>query len=136
MTEEDIIADVIARNQAQGYFAGAYWIIDDAALPGGVTSEQNDLDNFFDSWVHDGTKVVVDMSRARGEQMNRIRTLRAAKLAAADIAINKAQDAGDGVAEAAERAKRQALRDLPQTFDLSGYATPETLKDAWPQELL
>ena len=30
---------------------------------------------------------------------------------------------------------KQALRDLPQTFDLSSPVTPDELKAAWPDEL-
>ena len=33
------------------------------------------------------------------------------------------------------QARLEALRDIPQTFDLNGFTTPETLKAAWPAEL-
>lgn len=28
----------------------AYWIVDDSELPGGVTTSENDFNNFFDAW--------------------------------------------------------------------------------------
>jgi hypothetical protein len=30
---------------------------------------------------------------------------------------------------------REALRDIPTTFGLDGYADPAALKSAWPSEL-
>ena len=79
--------------------------------------------------------MVVNIAKARTIHMDMIRVARAPELTKADHYVNRAQDDGDAVAEAAARARRRQLRDIPQTFDQSVYTTPETLKSAWPAEL-
>lgn len=87
---------------------------------------------FRGAWKPDLT---VDMPKAREIHMNRIRVARDEALIEADAEVKKAEDAGDATKLAAERAKRQTLRDIPQTFDLSGAKDPEELKALWPAEL-
>jgi hypothetical protein len=79
--------------------------------------------------------VYIDMPEARGIQMNRIRKVRNKALADSDVNVSRAEDKGDTVLGAQERVRRQVLRDIPQTFDLASYDTPEKLKLAWPVEL-
>lgn len=88
-------------------------------------------------------KPAVNMTRARGLHMKRIRAARDAELARIDNA-NKTKLArvGAGIGTPAERdavaqleAQKQVLRDIPQTFDLSTANTPNELKALWPVEL-
>ena len=91
---------------------------------------------FRKAWKLNGSNVEVDMPMAREIHMNEIRKLRTPKLEEADRAVQIAEHAGDNAKKATEAAKRQALRDIPQKFDLSVYATPEELKAAIPEELV
>jgi len=77
--------------------------------------------------------IKVNMAKARGIQMDRIREMRNKELAKKDIEYMKALEANDGSA-AAIATKKQELRDIPQTFDLT-TDTPEQLKDKWPDGL-
>ena len=73
------------------------------------------------------------MDKARGIQMNNIRVMRDKELAKKDIEYMKALEADDGSATAIATEK-QALRDIPQTFDLT-TDSPEELKEKWPEGL-
>ena len=77
--------------------------------------------------------IKVNMAKARGIQMDKIREMRNKELAKKDIEYMKALEANDGSA-AAIATKKQELRDIPQTFDLT-TDTPEQLKDKWPDGL-
>ncbi len=77
--------------------------------------------------------IVVNMSKARGIQMDRIREVRNKELAKKDVEYMKALEADDGSAKTIA-AEKQALRDIPQTFDLT-TDTPEQLKEKWPEGL-
>jgi len=88
---------------------------------------------FRDAWKTAAGKVDVDMPKARAIHMARIRRVRDKELAKLDVAWSRAIAKGVG-ADVVE-AKRQKLRDLPQTFDLTSSTTPEELKVMWPNEL-
>ena len=75
----------------------------------------------------------INMDKARGIHMDRIREVRNAELAKKDIEYMKALEADDGRA-ATVAAEKKALRDIPQTFDLT-TDTPEELKEKWPEGL-
>ena len=77
--------------------------------------------------------IKVNMPKARGIQMDKIRVMRDKELAKKDIEYMKALEANDGSAVAIAT-KKQELRDIPQTFDLT-TDTPEQLKDKWPEGL-
>ena len=47
----------------------------------------------------------------------------------------RAVEAEDTLEQARVAARKQTLRDIPQTFDLAKYRTPATLKAAWPTDL-
>ena len=78
--------------------------------------------------------IKINMEKARGIQMDKIREMRNKELAKKDIEYMKALEADDGSAKAIATEK-QALRDIPQTFDLT-TDTPEQLKEKWPEGLL
>ena len=69
-------------------------------------------------------------------QMNQIRIVRNAELAKEDTNMLKAIEAGDTDTQATINTKKQTLRDIPQTFDLTTENdTPTELKAKWPTEL-
>lgn len=82
-----------------------------------------------------GGRIFIDMERAREIHMDRIRRARDVELAKLDIDFMRAIEAGDLDEQAEIALHKQRLRDTPQTFDLSGYATPAELKEAWPVDL-
>jgi len=75
----------------------------------------------------------VNMPKARGIHMDNIRATRNNELAKKDIEYMKALEADDG-SSTAIATEKQALRDIPQTFDLT-TDTPEELKEKWPEGL-
>jgi hypothetical protein len=81
----------------------------------------------------DGTPIV-NMAKARGIHMDEIRRMRNAELAKLDVPFMRAMEAGDTDAQATIATKKQVLRDIPQTLDLT-TDTPEQLKALWPDEL-
>jgi len=80
----------------------------------------------------DGTPKI-NMAKARGIQMDKIREVRNKELAKKDVDFMKALEADDG-SHTAIAAEKQTLRDIPQTFDLT-TDTPEQLKELWPEGL-
>jgi len=90
---------------------------------------------FKGAWVKEGQSVVVDMPQAREIHMDDIRIVRNQELEKKDKEIYIAEDTGDQAHIDSLRAERQVLRDIPQTFDLSGATTPEELYALWPSEL-
>jgi len=77
--------------------------------------------------------IVVNMEKAKVIQMDKIREMRNKELAKKDIEYMKALEADDG-SHTAVAAEKQALRDIPQTFDLT-TDTAEELKAKWPEGL-
>ena len=77
--------------------------------------------------------IKINLEKARGIQMDRIREMRDKELAKKDVEYMKALEADDGSAKTIA-AEKQALRDIPQTFDLT-TDTPEQLKEKWPEGL-
>lgn len=89
---------------------------------------------FRAAWRHNGG-IVVDMPAARDIHMGRIREKRNAKLARLDVETVQAVGKGDNAKRDLVESQKQTLRDLPQTFDLSGATTPDELAALWPAEL-
>jgi hypothetical protein len=119
----------IARKQADG------------GIPAGV--ELRILDNsefptdrtFRDAWEDLGIgSVQVNLPKARGIHMDKIRLVRNNELANLDVPFMKALEDGDTDTQATIKIKKQELRDIPQTFDLT-TDTPEELKNKWPDSL-
>ena len=83
----------------------------------------------------DGTPKV-NMTKARAVHMDKIRVVRNAELVKEDLNMLKALEAGDSSAQGTVNTKKQTLRDLPATFDITtDVDTPVKLKDKWPSEL-
>jgi len=80
--------------------------------------------------------VIVNMTKARAIHLAEIRRVRNKELVKEDVTFMRAVEAGDADAQAAIKTKKQTLRDLPATFDLTtDVDTPEKLKAKWPSEL-
>ena len=77
--------------------------------------------------------IVINMPKARGIHMDKIREVRNKELAKKDIEFMKALEADDG-SHTAIATEKQALRDIPQTFDLT-TDTVDELKNKWPEGL-
>ena len=78
----------------------------------------------------------VNMDKARTIHMEEIRKVRNAELVKEDVTFMRAVEDGDTDAQATIKTKKQTLRDLPATFDITtDVDTPEKLKAKWPTEL-
>ena len=78
----------------------------------------------------------VNMTKARAIHLEEIRKVRNAELAKEDITFMRAVEAGDTDTQATIATKKQTLRDIPATFDITtDVDTPEKLKAKWPAEL-
>ena len=78
----------------------------------------------------------VNMAKARGVHMDKIRIVRNAELAKKDLPSLRALEDGDTDAQATINTEKQTLRDIPQTFDLTtDNDTPVELQAKWPAEL-
>ena len=80
--------------------------------------------------------VNVNMTKARAIHLEEIRKVRNAELVKEDVTFMRAVEDGDTDAQATIKTKKQTLRDLPATFDITtDVDTPEKLKAKWPTEL-
>ena len=80
--------------------------------------------------------VNVNMTKARAIHLAELRRVRNEELAKEDITFMRAVEAGDTDAQNTIKTKKQTLRDLPATFDITtDVDTPEKLKAKWPTEL-
>jgi hypothetical protein len=128
--ESKVIDYVIERNKSSGQIAegATYWLIDSEKVP---TDHY-----FFEAWEYGDDSVIVNMSKARNIHMNAIRVERNKELTAKDITFMRSVEDGNTDAQATIKAEKQALRDLPTTFDITtDVDTPEQLKVKWPTEL-
>ena len=91
---------------------------------------------FRDAWEDLTTSVGVNMPKARVIQMDHIRRIRDQELVRLDIEFIRAVEVGDTAEQTRIASLKQTLRDIPTTFDLTVFSTPEDLKNAWPTELL
>ena len=78
----------------------------------------------------------VNMDKARAIHLEEIRKVRNAELVKEDVTFMRAVEDGDTDAQATIKTKKQTLRDLPATFDITtDVDTPDKLKAKWPTEL-
>lgn len=87
---------------------------------------------FRAAWKSTPGKIEVDMPKARLIHMDRIRVARDAELEEKDKLWMRAMGQKDQVLADAIEAERQALRDIPQTVDLTAAMTPGELTALWP----
>ena len=80
--------------------------------------------------------VNVDMTKARAIHLEEIRRVRNEELVKEDVTFMRAVEDGDTDAQNTIKTKKQTLRDLPATFDITtDVDTPDKLKAKWPTEL-
>ena len=96
-------------------------------------SETRDFRNAWEQGT-DGT-IQTNMPKARSIHMGKIRDARVGVLSSLDKDWSKFTGQKKTVEADEVEAKRQALRDIPQTFDLERYTTTRTLLRAWPKEI-
>jgi len=99
-----------------------------------VDIEETDMPTtrrFRNAWGRVGAKLEVDMPKARTQRLAEIRKDRDKLLDESDKDILRDQEQG-GAKQAALRAYRQALRDLPTTLNLDAILTPEALNTFRP----
>lgn len=101
-----------------------------------VEFEQLPSQDFRGAWVISDGAVVIDMGKAREIHRDRLRALRAPKLAALDIDFMRAIETGDTAGQAAIAARKQGLRDVTNVPEIDAAATPEQLKAAVPAILI
>jgi hypothetical protein len=78
----------------------------------------------------------INMTKARAIHLEKIRRVRNEELVKEDINMLKAIEAGNASEQSTVATKKQVLRDIPATFDITtGVSTPEQLKAKWPSEL-
>jgi len=101
--------------------------------PGAISTDRT----FRDAWKVNDKIIDHDMTKARAIQMKRIRAARDKLLVAKDTEGLIANSKKDAAAVAKVEADKQALRDLPATYQSSidAAATVSDLKKAWPLEL-
>lgn len=104
----------------------------------GCCFDPNCHDRYFRNAVvfDDGmaNKCGIDMAKARVIHMDRIRQKRNEELQKLDISFMIAVERNDKTMMEKITVQKQKLRDIPQTYDLSGFKTPEELKAFWPKE--
>lgn len=128
LPETDYINALITQSSGHGWPSTpvSWRFIQDAEIP---------PDRYFRAAWEDNGALAVNMPKARAVHMDTIRAARLPVFKKLDEAYLRADESGDLLAKQRIAQKKQALRDLPQTFDLSGAATPEQLKALWPAEL-
>lgn len=123
----DVPQEIIIRDikKIPGYLS--HREIDDSTIP---------ADRYFrDAWVDDDIKIKVNMPKAREIHMNHLRRIRAEILPKLDVDYLEADELNDSLTKKEIAAKKKALRDMPQTYDLTTAKTPEELKAMIPDYL-
>lgn len=87
---------------------------------------------FRAAWSDTSKELVVDqdMAKCRNIWRDHMRAARAPKLAALDVEVMRAIEAGDDTKAIAD--KKQALRDVTKAAEIEAATTPEELKAVWP----
>ena len=124
-SEDQAIAAIIAKDIPENKRASAI-VIDKSQVPNR---------KFRDAWKQESSSVVEDMTKARAIHLDRIRVYRNAELVKEDIAFQRALEADSASDKAGVIAKKETLRNLPSTFNLSGATNGTELDALWPSEL-
>lgn len=78
--------------------------------------------------------ITIDMAKARDIHRDRMRQARTPKLAALDVAFQRAHEMSNDTA--AIVAQKQALRDVTADPAIEAAQTPDELKMVWPEILV
>lgn len=126
---EDVAIDVIA-NKDKPVGCISWRVADSMELPesDGINYDKT----FIKAFNHD---LQLDIIKARQIQMDKIRLKRSEKFIEMGFPTRLDKDLETAILPKETIDKLQALRDIPQTFDLSTFETLADLKTAWPIEL-
>ena len=144
MSEDLALGMVAAKDMGSDYIG--WEIVDESQLPYHIRGNGDPAhivclnadchDRYFRNCCRwSPTGVFCDMSACRELHMGVIRKVRDMMLKVLDGHYIRALSTGNAAEQTRVVTIMQTLRDIPQTFDLSAYATPETLKAAWPKML-
>jgi hypothetical protein len=137
-TDEALLARIISRLplKADGNVTD-YFMVTKDDFPHLGRSEDQVEGLFRSAWEWGGgTSIVVNMAKARALHLVDIRRVRDLELAKEDVNMLRAIEADNSSEQAAVATRKQTLRDLPATFDLTtGVDTAAQLKAKWPAEL-
>jgi hypothetical protein len=104
-----------------------------AEAPYAIVESLEGIDNdYFDAFVYEDGKAVVDISKAKLIHLDKFRKARSPKLAKLDVDYMKAIEVDNSVAASAIAVRKQELRDVTKT------PLPDTLaelKSTWPEIL-
>jgi len=90
---------------------------------------------FRGAWIDTGTKIDVDMVKARDIWRDKMREARAPILADLDTQYLKADETADTQLKTTIVEQKQVLRDITAIPEIEAAETPEALKAIWPAEL-
>lgn len=90
---------------------------------------------FRSAWEDKGVAIDVNMPKAREIHRNRLRDMRAPKLAQLDVDYQRADERGDAAEKQSIAQRKQALRDVTADPAIDAAATPEELKAVLPAAL-
>ena len=90
---------------------------------------------YRDAWEHQAGAIVHHLGKAREIHRQHLRSARSAKLAALDVAYQRADEDGDQPRKRQIAAQKQALRDLPTHPDIEAAQTIAQLRAFWPADL-
>lgn len=124
-TEDEFISRVAAKSVPAD--ASNVQIVEPDVIPTDRT--------FRNAWKPDAGAVVVDMVKAVAIHKDRLREIRAPKLAALDAEYMMAMEQNDTARMQIVAARKQALRDVTADPSLTAAKTPEELKAAIPEAL-
>ena len=122
--EAELLAACVERNVPDGV---AHRVVEDNEIPSARL--------FRNAWADDGATVDVDMPKAREIHMDAIRVDRDKQLAGLDVTFMRAVEDGDPDAQDDASVEKQALRNIPQEFDLSVHENADDLDASWPDGL-
>lgn len=121
-SEDEFIARIAAKDVPAD--ATDVQIVDAALIPADRA--------FRNAWKAGAGRVEHDMDKCREIHKARLRELRAPKLAALDVDFMRALESGDSALMSEISAKKQALRDVTKTPEISAAKSPEELKTVIP----
>ena len=108
----------------------------DAILPASIEDDVIPGDRYFrNAWKANTNLIEIDHEKACDIHMNNLRRERDEKLKALDIDFQIALEKGDADAQKVIAARKQQLRDMPATFDLSAIKDLNALKASKPDYL-
>lgn len=87
------------------------------------------------AWTDDGKAIVHDLEKAREIHRGMLRAVRAPKLAALDVAYQRADEDGSLSEKAGVASQKQVLRDLTDDPAIDAAQTIDELKACWPEVL-